>query len=148
MPHRKKFRNHDFHDKFLKNYNMMWCFYFWRVLLVITNPLFMIIQFCPPYTLIPPFISGKLKRPQKILEVLSDSPPPSLGELFHESVMHFMQKQYLVGPYYAGPKWHYFSCYGIKRANMFVYESLSVHIWRRTPISASVEGASINLMPV
>ena len=57
-----------------KNYNILWCFYFWGELLVITNPLFMIIQLWPPYTLIPPFISGKLTWPQKIVEVSSDSP--------------------------------------------------------------------------
>ena len=29
-----------------------------------------------------------------------------------QSVMRFTQN--LVGSYYAGPKWHYFSCYGVK----------------------------------
>ena len=36
-----------------KNHNIIWCFYFWRVLLVITISLFMIIQLFPPYSLIP-----------------------------------------------------------------------------------------------
>ena len=50
-------------------------FYFWRVLLVITNPLlYDYSNLSPLYTLIPAFISGKLTWPQKILEVSSDAP--------------------------------------------------------------------------
>ena len=61
-------------EKFFKNNNI--CFYFWRVLLVITNPpLYDYSTMSPLYTLIPPFISRKLAWPQKILEVSSDSPP-------------------------------------------------------------------------
>ena len=33
-------------DKFLKISQIIWCFYFWRILLVITIPLFMIIRLC------------------------------------------------------------------------------------------------------
>ena len=33
-----------------------------------------------------------------------------------QSVMYFTQKHYFVGPYYAGPKWCYFSCCVVKRA--------------------------------
>ena len=39
----------------LKNYNIVWCFHFWRVLFVITNTLFMslwLFDFIPLYTLI------------------------------------------------------------------------------------------------
>ena len=45
MPGRAKFRNHDFQIsqnfsfwQVFENYNIIWCFYFWRVLLVITAP--------------------------------------------------------------------------------------------------------------
>ena len=88
MPGRAKFRNHDFQIsqnfsfwQVFENYNIIWCFYFWRVLLVITAPSpplppLRIFNFFPPYTLIPPLISGKLTWPQKIIEVSSDSPPP------------------------------------------------------------------------
>ena len=59
---------------FFLYYNIMWCFYFWRVLLVITNPHSLwLFDFFPPYTLILPFIPEKLTWPQKILEVSSDS---------------------------------------------------------------------------
>ena len=39
----------------LNNYNIIWCFHFWRVLLVIINPFFMslwLLDFVPLYTLI------------------------------------------------------------------------------------------------
>ena len=81
LPGRAKFRNHDYQISFLKNYSIIWCYYFWRVLLVITNPppapLLLIIPLCPPiYTYLPtPFISGKLTWPQKNLEI-SPVPPP------------------------------------------------------------------------
>ena len=28
---------------------------------------------------------------------------------------------YLVGPYYSGPKWRYFSLYGVKRADVICF---------------------------
>ena len=63
-------------DKFFKKLQYYLKFYFWRVLLLIANPTpFMIIRLCPPYKLIPQFISAKLTWPQKILEILSDSLP-------------------------------------------------------------------------
>ena len=34
------------------------------------------------------------------------------------SLLTSRQKKYLVGPYYAGPKWRYFSRYGVKRAGI------------------------------
>ena len=65
-------------------YNIIWCFYFWRVLLVITNP--------PLYDflLTPLFISGKLTWLQKILEVSSYSPPPIVqgGSCYVEVARH------------------------------------------------------------
>ena len=45
---------------FLKNYNIIWCFYFWRVLLVITNLLFMIIRHCLPIYTYPPIHFSKI----------------------------------------------------------------------------------------
>ena len=54
LPGRAKFRNHDYQISFLKNYSIIWCYYFWRVLLVITNPSFWLFHFVPQYTLISP----------------------------------------------------------------------------------------------
>ena len=68
-------------DKSFKNSNIIWCFYFWRVLLVITNsPLYDYLTLFPHISLPPPppavIFSGKLTWSQNILEVSSDSPPP------------------------------------------------------------------------
>ena len=41
----------------------------------------------------------------------------------------FHSNAILVGLYYTVPKWHYFSCYGIKRASMIC---LSMKVWPRT----------------
>ena len=73
----------------LKNFNIIWFFYFWRVLLAITNPLFMIIWLCPPIYTYPPLILGKLTWPQNILEVSSDSLPliDAMGPLLLLSVI-------------------------------------------------------------
>ena len=50
-----RYRKTLFFDKFLKNY-IIWCFYFWRILLVITNPLPLYAYLTlTPYTLISPF---------------------------------------------------------------------------------------------
>ena len=70
---------------------IIWCFHFWRVLLVIINPLFMVIQLHPPYTLNSQFISGKLTLPQKILEVSSDSPLLFRGEKDTMQVRYIIQ---------------------------------------------------------
>ena len=51
---------------------------------------------------------------------------------------------YIVGPYYAGTKWRYLSWYGVKRAGVtFVFDSLTVNIWKITAIRTGVEGASV-----
>ena len=58
----------------------------------------------------------------------------------------FPVKAILVGPYYAGPKWRYFSCYGIKRVGVICLSmSLPVHSWTMMPIRTCVEGARVNL---
>ena len=69
---------------FFLNCHIFWCFYLWRVLSVIINPPSLwLFDFVPLHTLIPPFISGKLTWPQKILKVSSDSPLLFLGGWCH-----------------------------------------------------------------
>ena len=43
-----------------------------------------------------------------------------------QSMIYFTEKQYLVGPYYAGPKRHCFWWYGIKRVGVIC---LSMRVW-------------------
>ena len=58
---------------FLNNYNINWCFHFWRILFVKTNPLFMSLWLFDFFPYMHLFISAKLTWPQKLLEVSSDS---------------------------------------------------------------------------
>ena len=55
-------------SKFFKKYYIIWCFYFWRILLVIKRGSLWLFDIVPHIHLSPPFISGKLTWPQKILE--------------------------------------------------------------------------------
>ena len=58
--------------KFLKKYNIIWCFHSWRVLLEITNPLFMIIRICPPiYTYSPIHFRKIVKKFWMFLQIPS-----------------------------------------------------------------------------
>ena len=62
-----------------------------------------------------------------------------------QSVMLFTQKQYLVGPFNAGPKWCYFLCYDVGRTGLICLSmSLTMHISKILPNRASVEGTKVN----
>ena len=48
---------------------------------------------------------------------------------FFRGVADILMHTMLVGPYYVGPKWRYFSCYGIKRVGVMY---LSMTVWLHT----------------
>ena len=128
-------------DKFFYKLLQYLIFLFWRVLLVITNPLlYDYWKSPPPYTLIPLFISGKLIWLKKILELFSTDPPPPLfrGDWCHDtsSFAELLEKDNVRTVYnktetstFLGPRiWEIVPDY-IKKSSNFEEFKLKIKLW-------------------
>ena len=86
MPGRAKFRNHDFQIsqnfsfwQVFENYNIIWCFYFWRILVITAPsppPFFKNIQLFPPIYTCPCFHFRKIDMTSKNYWGFIRFPPP------------------------------------------------------------------------